>query len=184
MEESGRARMVGEGEVVVNRRVLRWGIACYLALIFATLSLAPRGIRWLWSVMGRENFGMAASVALALLAGGAVWRIYRNGQRRWMPVLGPMAVTAGVVWMLDNPVERLHFLEYGVLGVLVFLERGVGRTALLQGALFLVLAGACDELIQHLMASRVGDWRDVGMNALAGWLGLWLGRYLFPNRPG
>ena len=41
--------------------------------------------------------------------------------------------------------------------------------------LFVVAVGCVDELIQWWLPNRVGDWRDVGMNALAGTLGVAMG---------
>ena len=64
--------------------------------------------------------------------------------------------------LLDRIEERLHFLTFGLLGalsVLLFKPRI---------AVVVCLAGsASDELLQHFLPDRVGDLRDVSMNAVA-----------------
>ena len=52
---------------------------------------------------------------------------------------------------------------------------GAADYDLLPWAIISVLALAMgDELLQHFLPSRVGDWRDVGFNALAASGGLLL----------
>ena len=63
---------------------------------------------------------------------------------------------------LDRVEERVHFLSFGAFGLLsllVFAPR-VAFTLCL-------LISASDELLQHYLPDRVGDWRDVGFNLLA-----------------
>lgn len=77
---------------------------------------------------------------------------------------------------MSIPEERLHLTQYGLLTILLwwsFLPAVKG-----WGLFFIVLAigslgGAGDELVKHWRSNRVGDWRDVWLNALsvilAGW---------------
>lgn len=65
-------------------------------------------------------------------------------------------------FFLDRVEERLHFLTFGFYGALsMFLFKP--KLAIL---LCLLLSGG-DELLQLYLSDRVGDWRDVAMNALA-----------------
>ena len=81
---------------------------------------------------------------------------------------------------LDVWVERIHFIEYAVLGILI--SRAV-NVINLQGIIYtgflVALIGAVDEIIQWFLPNRVGDMRDVFMNAVGGLSGLWLGQFLF-----
>ncbi len=89
-----------------------------------------------------------------------------------IPILGAY----GVLFLkMKIPVERIHLLEYGLLG---FMLTGVlndrwraGRSAggALAGA---ATAGYVDEAIQYFLPNRVYDLRDVGFNALAGFSGI------------
>ncbi len=70
--------------------------------------------------------------------------------------------------------ERLHFLLFGGLGffsMLLFSFPVAVAVTLLYGGL--------DELWQWVLPDRFGDWRDVGINAVAGMGGViaaWLGK--------
>lgn len=62
--------------------------------------------------------------------------------------------------------ERIHFIVFGMLG---FFSLSLFSWKLAYTiCLFVALA---DEALQWGLADRVGDWRDVGINLLAGWLG-------------
>ncbi len=74
------------------------------------------------------------------------------------------------LFWLTIPEERLHLPQYGLLAVLLWWA----LMSLFKGwSLFLVvliigsLAGAGDELVQHFRSNRVGDWRDVWLNAIS-----------------
>lgn len=70
----------------------------------------------------------------------------------------------------ERPEEAIHFLEYGLLGFLLFhalkhhiLDKGIYFTAFLIGA----LVGIFDEFLQWMIPRRVWDFRDLGINALS-----------------
>jgi len=79
------------------------------------------------------------------------------------------------------PVEAVHFLEYGLLGFLLFWalrfqvrDKGIYLIAFLCGS----LVGIFDEILQWMVPLRLWDIRDVGLNALSSGLvliGLWKG---------
>jgi len=81
----------------------------------------------------------------------------------------------------ENPVEAIHFLEYGLLGFLLYRalkirtkDVGIYFIAFLIGC----LVGILDEILQWIVPFRYWDIRDVGLNALASGLfqvGLWKG---------
>ena len=76
---------------------------------------------------------------------------------------------------MENPQERTHLIEYGVLAAFIYEAlaervrngRGIPLPSVL--AVFATtLLGLLDEGIQVLIPNRVFDIRDVGFNALAG----------------
>jgi VanZ family protein len=81
----------------------------------------------------------------------------------------------------DSPEEAVHFLEYGLLGFLLFRalkfhtkDVGIYFTAFFIGC----LVGIFDEILQWIVPLRIWDIRDVGLNALSSGLfqvGLWRG---------
>ena len=80
-----------------------------------------------------------------------------------------------------RPEEAIHFLEYGLLGFLLFQalrhrvqDKGIFFIAFLFGA----LVGIFDEALQWMIPRRVWDFRDLWINALAVGLcqvGIWKG---------
>ena len=77
-----------------------------------------------------------------------------------------------VVFLVENNVERLHFIIFGLFG---FFSARLFTPPF--AASFCLLMGAGDELLQYFLPSRVGDLRDVGFNLIAATFGL-----LFLNR--
>ncbi|MBF0370631.1 MAG: VanZ family protein [Magnetococcales bacterium] len=163
------------------------GIALYLGLIYLTLPLTPVAVHYFFAVIGPETFGWGVNTVLILALLGAFYRLYQmNSSLREkapsvFPLLLPTLAILVIAATVDKPVERIHFLQYAILGVLVFrtLERH-GFRDLMVALLWLFLAGLTDEIIQWFLPTRYWDIRDVAMNTLGGGLGLWWGRFLFP----
>jgi hypothetical protein len=70
----------------------------------------------------------------------------------------------------ERPEEAIHFLEYGLLGFLLYhalknhiQDSGVYFVAFLIGA----VVGIVDESLQWIIPRRVWDFRDLGINALS-----------------
>ena len=81
---------------------------------------------------------------------------------------------------LDVWAERVHFIQYGLLGLLVSRAYIISSfKMLLASCLFLMTVGLVDEIIQWYLPNRYGDIRDVMMNSLGGVSGLWLGQFLY-----
>ncbi|MDX2470225.1 MAG: VanZ family protein [SAR324 cluster bacterium] len=72
-----------------------------------------------------------------------------------------------VVVLVENDVERLHFIIFGLFG---FFSARLFQPPYALG--FCVTLGAGDELLQYFLPSRVGDLRDVGFNLVAASFGL------------
>ena len=81
---------------------------------------------------------------------------------------------------LDVWAERVHFIQYGLLGLLVSRAYKISSfKMLLVSSLLIVSVGLVDEIIQWYLPNRYGDIRDVVMNSLGGVSGLWLGQLLY-----
>lgn len=141
------------------------------------------------SVQDAFGLGYLRWVTAGLALAGAVavvWALLRIGERRAVRY-GLLAVAAVLValqafgWGTGeaevDTVERVHLVEYGLLAALF--ERALRRRhcGLLLPVLTVAavaLVGLADEWIQWLTPVRVGDGRDVLLNAWAGVIG-----YLF-----
>jgi len=91
----------------------------------------------------------------------------------------------------DNPGEKIHMLQYALLGILVHyamdrprLRAKSDRRGLLAGILFCMAAGALDELIQYFLPNRSFTWHDVFVNGASGVLTVLVLAYCLPGRGG
>jgi hypothetical protein len=146
-------------------------VALGSGLVFATVPLARWVEAFVVSHFGRDLF--LAGVLVAVLAAGAaaaaaLRRARALGRRRALWLAGVVATYAAAsVALRDNAEEAVHFVEYGVLGVLAF--RALGhrlRDASIYVAAALVggMIGLVDEALQWLVPRRVWDLRDLVLN--------------------
>ncbi|GMU63701.1 MAG: hypothetical protein AMXMBFR34_54640 [Myxococcaceae bacterium] len=161
---------------VQSPRVARVALAVLLLSIYGTLAVARRltdALRDAGMLKLTVGFGFALA-GLAVVV--TVWRVPELRRPRTLAALALSAVVYGlVVWPMDSPEEKLHFIEYGAVGVLAFLATPplwTTRRRALGAALFTTAAGWLDEGLQAVLPSRHYDLRDVGFNALAGVLAL------------
>lgn len=150
-------------------------LGAWVLLIFVTAPLARTVQGWVAARWGRGAFGVA--VVAAVLAGAALagTTLARRGLLRGTRILwlgGVAAVFVGFTAELrSRPEEAIHFVEYGVLGLLAFgaLRRAAPDASVYAAAALLAGAvGVIDEALQWATPGRVWDLRDIGRNALAG----------------
>lgn len=167
-----------------RERKLWLTVAGVLLLIYSTLSVVRPITEWL-----RDWGGLLPTLVL-LFVGLAGWGL-RGLRRRWpgrleSAVLVGIGVAYGLLFLaLRTPEEAMHFVEYGLVAVLVYEALAERRRARPEdggvpgdsawpvrwpalGALLVTgAAGWLDEGIQHLLPSRYYDLRDVFFNAAA-----------------
>ncbi len=149
--------------------------AAWSLLIFATIPLANT----VQHAIDRR-FGPRSFLVLVLAAGGLGTVVAGRALARW----GTRPRAAGYAWlaavasafgaatwsMRGNPEEAVHFVEYGVLGVLLYralVHRVRDATVYPCAALLAAIVGTVDEAIQWLTPERYWALRDVALN-LAG----------------
>lgn len=160
-----------------------------VALIYSSLYIARPVAE---TLRDRNLLRLAVALVFIAVGGWIAWHlaVTRPG-RRVLVIAGMIGagyfVLLTVVPML--PEERLHFLEYGVVAILIYqalLERrsGIAESqptaftglATLPPVLVAAVAtgtlGWIDEGIQALLPNRYYDLRDVAFNATAGLLSL------------
>lgn len=155
--------------------------AGWLLLIYSTLYSVRAPIEFL-----RERNLLRFTVAAVFLLTAATVTFFLLRQRpgwRGVAILaffGGLYLTA--VSSVDSPEEKLHFIQYGVLGVLIhaaLVSRWRARRdpppaffggVVWPGVLAVLLTGALgwgDEGLQGLLPNRFYDLRDVVLNVVA-----------------
>ena len=123
----------------------------------------PTGFGKLWvQLWGRQSLLLVVGVVLCLstvVALFTIWRAERNV--KWSQYLWVLLVFSAHIYLtyrLRNlPAEALHFIEYGVLGSLAFTafrHRVQNNSFYIFGAVFCLLIGTVDEIIQWIVAQR------------------------------
>lgn len=148
---------------------------CYVGVIYATLPVMRPILDFLKENLG-ETFSPAVYVLLFFVALGIIvfFLMQGRGWKSLVLLVGILGVTAYLLPSIKYPEERIHFVEYAVLGVLLYFalrEKIQGRRALFCIPVVIFFVGLGDELIQGILPNRVYDFRDVLMNLAGGILG-------------
>ncbi len=157
-----------------------WAVFAWVVVILTSVPLARALQHWVKATVGRQAYLVVVllAVAVAVVAGAvASWR--RLGRLSWrrMPwLLSSGGLCAAYSWHLRHaPEEALHFIEYGVLGLLLVraLRFRLADAALFPAALLIgTMVGVLDELVQWFVPGRFWDVRDIAVNALGIFLAL------------
>ncbi|MBU0678927.1 MAG: VanZ family protein [Verrucomicrobia bacterium] len=161
-------------------------VGVWILLIYVTIPLARRIQYIVTETIGRAAFGWfvvgAVSLAVLLAIGHLHLRKERISRR---PLLWLILVCGTFFfWTYElrgAPEESMHFVEYGVLGLLMFramTHRSRDSLVYVSAALAGGLVGTLDETIQWLTPGRLWDYRDLWINFSAGalaQLALWRG---------
>ena len=148
----------------------------WVAVIYTTIPFV-RGLReWYVARWDPAWIGLSVAMILTISAVAILWSLSRGRQGlSHSNLLWIVGVAVVFVWwtlsLRRSPEETVHFLEYGVLAILLHraLRPTMGTdlvfiTAVLMGALI----GTVDEIIQWVSPSRFWDWRDLLLNGGAG----------------
>lgn len=136
--------------------------------------------------VGREFF---TYVVLFVVGAGITTLLYlfifklkvkKISQYFWLLVCAGLYIYH-TVKLKAHPEEAIHFLMYGLLAYFFFRalsHRIHDRTIYITAGLFVLFIGTTDEFLQWMMPQRYWDFRDIGLNMLAGGiflLGVWKG---------
>lgn len=132
--------------------------------------------------------GLALAAAIVCVVGWGVQHVRRHRLTRVGLMALALLLFAGYTTVMRtgmpdvDAVERIHFVEYGLVAVLFYRARlgaplgAVVATTLLAGT----LVGIGEEWLQWLVPTRVGDVRDVLLNFYALGCGLLFAAGLYP----
>ena len=178
MKKGGKIKILN----LVSKNRLWVFIIIYVLFIYVSLPFFPAFIKALSSFISKELLNLlslALSISFFLLLSAWIYS-KKYKAKQFLLIISHLLLLTYLSLSLDVWVERIHFIEYAVLGLLI--SRAV-NVINLQGIIYtgclVTLIGAVDEIIQLYLPNRVGDMRDVFMNSVGGLSGLWLGRFLF-----
>jgi guanylate kinase len=108
---------------------------------------------------------LRATLAVAFLAAVLLvaWLARRLPRRALIGVLAATAALLAASWLLPQPEERWHIVQFGALGALRWVA--LPRPAPALG--LALVAGGLDETLQALLPDRVYDVTDLVLNACA-----------------
>ena len=144
-------------------------------VIFATIPLARTIGELVAQQWGKEAFTYAVLVVIVVALAFAVFSVIRHGSTVagslfWLIAVATVFVTYTIQLGKDSPEEAIHFVQYGVLGVLVFRALAFKHhdvSIYFSAAIICGIIGTTDEIIQWLVPARHWDLRDVWINFFA-----------------
>ncbi|MEA1927346.1 MAG: VanZ family protein [Candidatus Auribacterota bacterium] len=174
----GESRM---GFLDRSHKVLMWTVAV-LILAYAPIARPiQKYLRELFtSILGTE--GMMIFVLSLFLIGSIVFVCVSRFWRLPLPRIITLIIllASGVIYsfFLRLPEERIHLVEFGLLGILACTSfrgrRSDNWIWIWKPLLFIFLVGSADEIFQWFLPDRVFDLRDILFNTLGGIWGIWL----------
>ena len=170
----------------VSLRTIWWSITViYVMVNYATLGVMPGIWKKINAILGGQGIILQhviySSIALTLFA----FLIFIKKERslvRYLLLLLFIIVFLAMYLLEVNPGEKIHMVQYGMLGVLAYNALKVdfnrfGKALYLYGALICFAAGALDEMIQWFLPNRWFTWHDVFINGASGILALLIIRF-------
>jgi hypothetical protein len=147
-------------------------VAVWTLSLFSVIPMARLIQRYVYQTWGRDLFTYGViSVTMIALAVSIiyVYRLRLNSRTSYFWLIA----VAGIffAYTLDlgkrNPVESVHFILFGVLGILVYralTHRLKDSSIFIAGAIICGCIGIIDEFIQWMTPRRLWDLRDIGLN--------------------
>ncbi|MGB7295855.1 MAG: VanZ family protein [Candidatus Aminicenantales bacterium] len=159
-----------------KKKVFAWlAVALCILAIFLVVPLARTIQKFVSAHWGRTLFGYGVIAATAAAFCVIIYilafrlKIRSPSNYVWLAAVAGLYVYF-TLQLWRAPEEAVHFLEYGLLGFLLFraLSLSIRDKSIYLTAFFIgSLVGIFDEILQWAMPGRYWDFRDAGLNALA-----------------
>ena len=156
--------------------ILSWSwVALWVLFIFGSIPLA-RSVQVAIHGLGAELLFLWTTFLVLLLVVVGLVRASLRGELAFSPIQTAilaliLGVFASLTWALRaHPEEAFHFVQYGVLSVLLFraLSQRISDPSIYLAAVTIgFVFGILDELIQWVVPRRYFDLRDIGINLLS-----------------
>ncbi len=121
-------------------------------------------------------------IGLILIIAGLAFLIYifksNPGPFKSSAILVLLIVGIALAWQMKLPQEKIHILEYGLLGWFagrdLIVKNKKGTKGITFAWLFVIVIGLLDEVFQGILPYRFWDTRDILFNSLGGVWGIGL----------
>ena len=157
-------------------------ILIYVSFVYISLPYFPVFVAFLKNYISKDTLNiLSLFFCISFFLVLSIW-IYDKQYKfaEYIFIISPLIILTYMSFSLDVWAERVHFIQYGLLGLLVSRAYKISSFIMfLASCLFLMTVGLVDEIIQWYLPNRYGDIRDVMMNSLGGISGLWLGQFLY-----
>ena len=158
-------------------------IVFYVLLIYISLPFARTILNHLYASLGKDVLSLSVNILLLIFILYTSYKLFKKGIKAIILTVTVLLIAFLFASDMERPEERIHFIQYGLLGFLMFkMFKSFSFIILGVSVLMLFLVGGVDEIIQYFLPNRVGDIRDVIFNFLGGLLGLWVGYIYFYYR--
>ena len=146
-------------------------VVIYLIALFGSLPFVREAVI---ALRQQDLLGISVTLLYVLVILGVVYHVVfdvRLSDRVAFLALAVLAAIAGAMVLgLSITEERVHFLQYGVLALLI--RRALAwhfppKTQYLGAIALATLAGWLDEVVQGYLPTRFYDTRDVAINGVA-----------------
>lgn len=160
-------------------RMRAWGLAlAYIVFVYSTIPLLPE----VWAALREYTQGAISHLGTVVIVLGTLalivqlLRKVRGASWRYLVLF---LVVAAYAYLLGEfarfPAERLHLVEYGFMGYVIYRALRVDmdwRWAYLAAWGIAVFVGVGDECIQWVLPQRFFEVKDIQLNAVSAALGL------------
>ncbi len=159
---------------VVSETRLWLAVALWIVTLFFTIPIARALQGVVRESLGSSSFGYFVITVVIFSTVVVLYKIrerlsLKSSSFWWLLVCATVLI-AYTIRLWDNPVEAVHFVQYGILTILAFLALGCRHKnswVYLAAFLVTVIVGIIDEGIQWLVPNRIWGLSDIGINSLS-----------------
>jgi len=167
-------------------------IAIYIFLIYSTLSVTPLIWNFLYTFLEQKFLNIVVNIIFIIITFFILYFLIKKKKFYFLIkkkkskicfffLLIFLFLILLLITRIEKPAERIHFLEYGILGALIFKATGEKVKQNIFAIILLFIIAVIDELIQYMLPNRVGDIKDIVMNITGGIIGLCLEKFWYQS---
>jgi VanZ family protein len=149
-------------------------VSLWTLIIYLTIPLARAIQAMIVDIWGRQSFTYIVLACIVLAGVAATLYLKRRKTTYWSNwfwlILVALVFTRYTYQLSQAPEEALHFVEYGILGLLLYraLSHRIRDFSIyICAALIGAIIGTLDEVIQWAVPQRYWAYRDIWINLVA-----------------